>query len=425
MAPFRNSDLSKLFIGGCGVQLGLLLTFLGLSLTLFICVMLTVTGALTFSVAHSLAQLPTGTPVALTQNPALSPLSPLSEVSEEADRLLAEIDILISDLDSLRTEAQAGQGGASTTGARAVAPQAAAILYNGPGPGYDETGILEPGHALEIVGRDATAAWWLVAMPTGRFGWVADADVSVQGVDDSLPVAVAPAELAQPAASSLLPATGAAPASPTPAPTPTPTLPPGTPTPGADIERRFVEETASYASITGSLLVPPVSASYSPDGRLIALTEGVKLYTFKADGSVPQVWLEDAAELRPVGGAVWSPDGQYIAAVVEFKPPRCFLCRGVAILNPDAGEITFLDGTDDFQTDAPRWTQDGRLLVNAHPGEPADGTTYVYNIFGEGQEAAGVYTLSSSHDGQKWFPWLPGRVWRAGVTERPDSYYGD
>jgi hypothetical protein len=191
------------------------------------------------------------------------------------------------------------------------------------------------------------------------------------------------------------------------------------------LERQFVEDTASYASIKGSLLVPPVSASYSPDGRLIAMTEGVKLYTFKVDGSVPQIWLEDGNELRPLNGAVWSPDGQYIALVVEFKPPRCSLCRAVAILRPADGEITFLEGPNGLQTDAPRWTQDGRLLVNAHPGEPADGVTYVYNVFGEGQPAEGVYTLSSSHDGQKWFRWLPGRIWRAGVTERADSYYHD
>jgi len=87
--------------------------------------------------------------------------------------------------------------------------------------------------------------------------------------------------------------------------------------------------------------------------------------------------------------------------------------------------MTFLQALDNLDTDAPRWTQDGRILVNVHPGEPAKGTAYVYNIYGEGQPVEGVYILSTSHEGQKWFPWRPGRVWRAGGSERPDSYVGD
>ena len=60
--------------------------------------------------------------------------------------------------------------------------------------------------------------------------------------------------------------------------------------------------------------------------------------------------------------------------------------------------------------------QDGRLLVNVHPDEPARGTMYVYDTLGRGEPASGVYLLSSSHDAQKWL------VWQAGVSERPDTY---
>jgi hypothetical protein len=64
-------------------------------------------------------------------------------------------------------------------------------------------------------------------------------------------------------------------------------------------------------------------------------------------------------------------------------------------------------------------------LVNVYPGEPADGVAYIYDISGRGQVATGVYVLSSGLDGQRWLPWRPGRIWRAGVSERPDSYYND
>lgn len=37
---------------------------------------------------------------------------------------------------------------------------------------------------------------------------------------------------------------------------------------------------------------------------------------------------------------------------------------------------------------------------------------------------ATVYNLSSSHAGQDWFPWEPGRTWRVGEG-RPDSYFED
>jgi hypothetical protein len=98
----------------------------------------------------------------------------------------------------------------------------------------------------------------------------------------------------------------------------------------------------------------------------------------------------------------------------------------VAILNPATETITLLDPPEtDLDTDMPRWLQDGRLMINAHPGEPADGVAYVYDISGKFQPATGIYVLSASHEGQKWFPWRPGRTWRAGVSERADSYNSD
>jgi Tol biopolymer transport system component len=182
---------------------------------------------------------------------------------------------------------------------------------------------------------------------------------------------------------------------------------------------------SSYQRVKAALLTPPINASLSPDGSKIALTERIKLYTVTTDGAHTDIWFEDNEEQGPTGGVVWSPDGKYIAFVVDFKNQKCPPCRMVALLRISDGLITYLEDPAGLETDAPRWTQDGRLLVNVHAGEPADGVAYVYDISGHGIPAEGVYILSSSHEGQKWYPWRPGRIWRAGMSERADSYNSD
>ena len=58
-------------------------------------------------------------------------------------------------------------------------------------------------------------------------------------------------------------------------------------------------------------------------------------------------------------------------------------------------------------------------------GMAGSGATYVYTVDGTGKKAAGTFELTASHDGQQYRPWLPGRTWEAGITERPDSYFSD
>ena len=89
------------------------------------------------------------------------------------------------------------------------------------------------------------------------------------------------------------------------------------------------------------------------------------------------------------------------------------------------GQISYLKPPASAGLDLPRWTQDGRLLVTAHSGQPDEGAAYVYDISGQGQVASGGFVLSSSHDGQKWFPWLPGKVWDSNSAAEVTSYYGD
>jgi Tol biopolymer transport system component len=198
-----------------------------------------------------------------------------------------------------------------------------------------------------------------------------------------------------------------------------------TPTATAAESRIFVEDTVGYKDLWEHLSAPPNSASFSPRGDQIAVAEGIGLYLVAGDGSEGQTLAADDGVMKPVWGAVWSPDGKYIAFVVEYLDPSCKPCRSVSLVRLSDGLTFMLETPDKMDSDAPRWTQDGRLLVNVYPGEPADGAAYIYDISGRGQVATGVYVLSSGLDGQRWLPWRPGRIWRAGVSERPDTYYND
>ncbi len=205
--------------------------------------------------------------------------------------------------------------------------------------------------------------------------------------------------------------------------TSTPVSPRNTPTATINQNRQLALNTTGYQWLASHLSNPPVSASFSPDGGKIAVMEGVRLYIVNVDGSNHQVLMEESDAMRPVSDAVWSPDGQLIAFVADYKT---MLCRMAGIAVPTHNTYRLLDEcAAGISLGAPRWTQDGRLLVNRYPGEPADGVTYVYNQSGQGQPAVGSYVLSSSHEGQKWFPWQPGRTWQVGSSDRPDSYYRD
>jgi hypothetical protein len=178
-----------------------------------------------------------------------------------------------------------------------------------------------------------------------------------------------------------------------------------------------------FKQLRKQLSYPPISASFSPQGDQIALTEGIKLYLITTDSFHRQILMSENGIIKPAGGIVWSPDGQYLAVVVEKL--NCKTCRSVVLVRISDASIFFLQTPNALTGDEPRWTQDGRLLINVYPSDPAQGTAYVYDLEGKGQLAAGTFALSSSHEGQKWFPWQPGRTWQAGVSERSDAYNAD
>ncbi len=424
MSSFWRSTRGRLVIGGCGTQIGLFFGLGGLLVMLLFCSACILFNVVGVSLSQRvMADLPAEVPPASAE--AVSPPT-IESTLAEINALLTELEILQAG--GVPVAPATGPGGYEDVVDPAAKPvvvidQDGVNLHSGPGSNYSEVGMVPAGDQLEIVGRNDDSSWWLVAMPNGLFAWVSAGAATALNVNDRIPVVTISDQLVQAAASG----SSSIPGTPAPAePTPTPPLPPGTPTPTIDQERIYVEDLPSYQKVKGALLVPPAGASFAPDGSRLAMSEGIKLYLVEAEGGYTEVVLEENGELKPVGSPIWSPDGQQLAFVVEFKDKPCPSCRAVAILTVAEDTIIYLDSLENLDTDAPRWTQDGRLLVNAHPGEPADGTTYVFDRYGSfGQEATGTYLLSSSYNGQNWFPWLPGRIWRSGVSERPDSFYKD
>lgn len=412
MPPFWKSSLGKLIIGGCGAQLGTLsaLAFVtGLTLFCGVCLLVNL---VTINLAQELEA---------TQVSADIPAS----ADEGTMVLLRErLSLLVSSFNA--AQARGPLGPVSTPlpppppKPIVMANEGAVNLRSGPGDHYVRLGRLPDGESLEIVGRNSDSSWWLVVMPDGSFAWVSSMVVDAFNVTQALPVVSIPALLVQPEAAPNPPVASAASAlSPVADPPPA-----GTPTPAASQSRRFVQDTQGYIQLSHHLLLPAVSASFAPDGSQIAITEKIKLYIVTTDGEFSQVMLEDNQTIDLVGGLVWSPDGQYLAFTAK-QIQGCNPCQAVGLVRLSDGQVTLLKSPPGLGLDLPRWTQDGRLLVIAYAGQPAQGTVYVYDISGQGQVASGTFVLSSGHDGQKWLPWLPGRTWQVDPAQPANNYYLD
>ncbi|MBE2197009.1 MAG: SH3 domain-containing protein, partial [Anaerolinea sp.] len=64
---------------------------------------------------------------------------------------------------------------------------------SGPGTDYAVVAQLAAGDVRPIVGRAASAPWWLIRLADGTQGWVADLAVQVQGYTGAVPLVTAPA----------------------------------------------------------------------------------------------------------------------------------------------------------------------------------------------------------------------------------------
>lgn len=313
-------------------------------------------------------------------------------------------------------------------------------IYSGPGTNYAFIGTAAGGTEVRITGKSATGDWLQISFPSapdgGGHGWIEYQFVSFDA-DDAIAVASLPTAKASPPPTvtltptetlspTLTPTSTVTPSSTrtnTPlrpnTPIPTATLP-GTPIPPTQQLRLFVRDASGYRALIPHLAGNVASESFSPTGSEIAIIEGIKLYVLQRDGEYLNILMEQDETIRPVGGAVWSPDGSAIAFVADYKQ-TCPPCRVVGLAFPAGGKVRYLEAPANQAIDLPRWTIDNRLLVNVNSGEPANGTIYIYNTAGRGEIASGSYVLSSSHSGQQWFPWLPGETWQVKVV--PNGYY--
>jgi len=294
-------------------------------------------------------------------------------------------------------------------------------VYSGPATTYTPLGNITEGTPVQVVGRNLNGDWRQIVWPGGN-GWV-DANFVEIEETANLPVinpSPPPPFTSTPTATSTF-------VPPTPTITNTPT-PSGTPTAGPDAPRMLVNDTTGYQVLDHQAMGPndPSSAAFSPDGSMVAATEGIRMYTINQDGSAPHIWMEEDDLIRPVEGIVWSPNGQYFAFVADRKRDCTPPCRRIAIAILATQQIFFLEPPEDQSIGLPRWLQDGRLMVTIYPIDPANGVTYVYETTGVGQPAAAgtEYILSSNYRGQAWHPWQSGRRWQANPAE-PHRYYND
>ncbi|WP_420627940.1 SH3 domain-containing protein [Candidatus Leptofilum sp.] len=141
-------------------------------------------------------------------------------------------------------------------------------VRSGPGLEYEVIGGLVFLEVRNIVGRAATAEWWLIQFNNGDLGWVADAVVTVQGYTDIVPIVEAPP------LNGSTPTPGA-PWNPTPPPFCTVTPPP-TDTPTA-VPTESAEATGAVATETMPPTEPPPPTEARPTSTPIVQATAVPL----------------------------------------------------------------------------------------------------------------------------------------------------
>jgi len=168
-----RSKTGKLFIGGCGTQLGLLLTLGGLIAVVLACAICASSSALSLRLTQpQAAQLPAPESV---ETPAAA--AEIVQLRQEVDLLLGRVQYLRGNVPTVAPPTLTPTPIPPTP--MVTAGQAAVNLRSGPGVNYSRIGRLPVGGSLPIVGRNSGSSWWLVATPGGGVAWVSALVVAV------------------------------------------------------------------------------------------------------------------------------------------------------------------------------------------------------------------------------------------------------
>ena len=120
---------------------------------------------------------------------------------------------------------------------------------------------------------------------------------------------------------------------------------------------------------------------YSPDGQSIAFTSdrggGDNIWIMERDGSEPRAVTKE--DFRLLNNAVWSPDGQWLAARKHFTSRRSLGAGEIWLYHQSGGEGLQLNEKPNDQKDLgePAFSTDGRYIYFSQDTTPGD--TFQYN----------------------------------------------
>jgi hypothetical protein len=208
-------------------------------------------------------------------------------------------------------------------------------------------------------------------------------------------------------------------------PTPIPTTPvpatpvPATPTPMPTPQDQLdVSQTIACDYALKKLDISHCSgfAVFSPDGREVAVLAPDGLYVLSTDAKNVRELIVPPGYSQG-GDILWSPRGEYIAYVYNDNGTlKVGVTRSHGTTPNDLWSIV-----PEKTSDWPRWTTDQRLLVTS-------GYDHVYVVWLSGPPAevksvnsGETFELSASAPGQQYYPWKPGKTWRASSSERYET----
>ncbi|MCB0196435.1 MAG: SH3 domain-containing protein, partial [Anaerolineae bacterium] len=185
--PFWRSNTGKFIIGGCGTQVGMVVTFGTLFAVLAFCAICASTNLVSLSLFNQ------------TEEPAttLSSVIQISTSPEEIDQLRLKLGALAEKVNAVQYTTIVVTPTPTPPRPMIMAETDAVNLRSGPDTIYPKIGRLPRGETLQIVGRNSDGNWWLVAAPNGQFAWAANEAVNLAYLNDSIPVVTIPALLVQ------------------------------------------------------------------------------------------------------------------------------------------------------------------------------------------------------------------------------------